>query len=97
MATYLILNSVVLLIIAAVMVRYVQWNRALLTTSIILLIATAIFDSLIVSVDIVAYDSSRILGVYIGRAPIEDFAYTLMVALFVPALWHKLRRNDEKT
>jgi lycopene cyclase domain-containing protein len=57
----------------------------------VLLVATAVFDSVIVGTGIVAYDDTRILGIRIGAAPIEDFAYPIAAGLALPALWHLLR------
>lgn len=50
-------------------------------------ILTAIFDSLIIALSIVDYDSSKILGINILNAPIEDFAYTIAAVILVPSLW----------
>jgi lycopene cyclase domain-containing protein len=60
----------------------------------ILLVCTAIFDSWIVESGIVLYHDQHILGVYIGSAPIEDFAYAVAAAILMPALWHHLKQKD---
>ena len=54
-----------------------------------LLVLTAVFDSLIVGLDLVSYNLAHILGIYIGKAPIEDFSYTLTAAIVVPLLWEQ--------
>jgi lycopene cyclase domain-containing protein len=56
------------------------------------LLATAIFDNVIIGTGIVAYDPARISGVRIGLAPIEDFAYAIAAAVLLPSLWMLLRR-----
>lgn len=48
---------------------------------------TAIFDNFIVGSGIVAYNPDTLAGVYIGFAPIEDFAYTLVAAVLIPISW----------
>ena len=53
----------------------------------VLLVFTAVFDNLIIAAGIVAYDPNKISGVFIGIAPIEDFAYTLAAVLILPTLW----------
>lgn len=53
-----------------------------------LLVLTAIFDSIIIWAGIVGYDSHKILGLYIGFAPIEDFFYAILAVLIVPILWN---------
>ena len=54
-----------------------------------LLVLTAVFDSLIVGLDLVSYNLAHILGIYVGKAPIEDFSYTLTAAIVVPLLWEQ--------
>ena len=56
-------------------------------TLVVLLVFTAVFDNLIIGAGIVAYDPTKISGVMIGIAPIEDFAYTVAAVLVLPTLW----------
>ena len=97
MATYLILNigvmAVVLLLIAFRPLN-LQWY-IIVRVALILLILTAVFDSLIIHVNIVNYDITKILGIYIGKAPIEDFAYAVLVAILVPYIWHKTGKKQK--
>ena len=62
--------------------KQLPWKTIGLATA-WLLVATAVFDNLIVGTGIVAYDESLILGVKIGFAPIEDFAYALAAPLLI--------------
>jgi lycopene cyclase domain-containing protein len=91
MLTYLVLNlafmGMVLLRIGRSAIS-LPWPRIAILAA-VLCICTAIFDSLIVAFDIVAYDTDRILGIYIGTAPVEDFFYSLLAAVIVPYLWKK--------
>jgi lycopene cyclase domain-containing protein len=59
-----------------------------------LLVLTGIFDSLIIALHIVAYNPERILGLRIGKAPIEDFAYTIAASLLIPYLWTRSGDNE---
>ena len=45
----------------------------------ILMLMTAVFDNLIILAGIVSYDESTLSGIKILVAPIEDFAYTLVL------------------
>ena len=45
----------------------------------VLMVMTAIFDNFIVATGIVSYDESMLSGIKILYAPIEDFAYTLVL------------------
>lgn len=98
MATYVILNVVFLAIVLSVLVwhRLLVRNRSVLVTLLILIVCTAVFDSLIIAAGIVDYDMTKILGIYIGTAPIEDFMYALLAAVVVPALWKGFGLHDRK-
>jgi small toxic polypeptide LdrA/B/C/D len=48
------------------------------------------------------YAQGPLLGIHIGLAPVEDFAYPLAGALLLPAVWAELRarrraREDRNT
>ena len=45
----------------------------------VLMLMTAVFDNLIILAGIVSYDESKLSGIKILVAPIEDFAYTLVL------------------
>jgi lycopene cyclase domain-containing protein len=73
----------------------VRWKKLCFTVA-ALLIMTAIFDNFIVGSGIVAYNPDTLSGAFIGFAPIEDFAYTLVAAVLIPLTWWWLgaRRNQ---
>ncbi len=43
------------------------------------MLMTAVFDNLIILAGIVSYDESKLSGIKVLVAPIEDFAYTLVL------------------
>lgn len=97
MATYLILNIVFLIAVIIwlkVSVRKPSKRAWILLA--ILLVLTAVFDSLIIHFGIVAYDPEKLLGIYIGKAPIEDFFYAVLAVVIVPHLWGKLGGKHAK-
>ncbi|HET6560491.1 MAG TPA: lycopene cyclase domain-containing protein [Marmoricola sp.] len=59
----------------------------------ILLVLTAVFDSLMIAVDLFRFDESRLLGWHVLLAPVEDLAWPLASALALPALWELLARR----
>ena len=59
-----------------------------------ILIGTAIFDNLIIGFGLVAYDESKILGVRIGLAPIEDFAYSIAVVLLATSVAALMKKKN---
>ncbi len=96
MLTYLLVAGGVLLPVAVVsLVVLVRAGRRTLATAgvalAVLLVLTAVFDNVIVGTGIVAYHSDRILGLRIGVAPIEDFAYAVAAVIGLPSLWILLR------
>ena len=98
MTTYLWLAAgvAVPLLAVAVVVLARAGRRALVPALIglvVLVALTVVFDNVIVGSGIVAYDPSRILGLRIGVAPVEDFSYAVVAALALPALWVLLGRR----
>jgi lycopene cyclase domain-containing protein len=53
----------------------------------VLLVMTLVFDNVIVTLRIVAYDPALISGAKIGAIPVEDFAYSIAAIVLLPSLW----------
>lgn len=64
---------------------------AVIVTVIVLLLLTAVFDTVMIASGLFHYAQDPLLGLHIGLAPLEDFAYPLAGALLLPALWTALR------
>jgi lycopene cyclase domain-containing protein len=62
----------------------------------ILLVLTAVFDNVMIAVALVGYDDARISGVFVGIAPLEDFAYAVAAALLLPSLWLLLGHRESR-
>lgn len=60
---------------------------AIALTAAVLVILTAVFDSAMIAAGLFHYSSGHLLGVHIGLAPLEDFAYPLAGAVLLPATW----------
>jgi len=96
MATYLILNlAFMAFVVLLLRIKPRNPSRAWWVTLLVLLIMTAVFDSLIVGLDIVNYDKMKLLGLYVGRAPVEDFFYTILAVLIIPVLWKRLGKKHD--
>ena len=91
-AIFLAVVAVVALV-AIVMKRSPSW-KAVGVVAVIVLVMTAIFDNIMISVGLVGYDESKISGALIGIAPLEDFAYAVAAIVMLPALWSLLHRRD---
>lgn len=99
--TYWLLNApflaaVGLVALAAVLARRAPRWRAVGLAAIALLLLTAVFDNVLVATGIVGYDASRISGVLVGVAPLEDFAYAVAAVVLLPSLWHLLSPGLER-
>jgi lycopene cyclase domain-containing protein len=90
--TYWMLNAIFLGTAAAVATvaiiigRSPRWLSVLLAFG-VLLVLTAIFDNIMIGIGLVGYDRALISGVFVGRAPIEDFAYTIAAVVLLPSIW----------
>jgi lycopene cyclase domain-containing protein len=95
--TYLALN-VTFMFIAFVILNLVSrkspW-RAIGFTMLWMLLVTLVFDNVIIGLEIVGYDKSKISGILLGLAPIEDFAYTVVAVLAVSIIWTKLTKEKK--
>lgn len=92
--TYLLVNSVFLAVVAVVAAVAV-WRRgrnrrtvaSVVITVVIVFALTAVFDTVMIAAGLFTYESALISGVFVGLAPIEDFAYPLAAAVLLPSLW----------
>lgn len=62
-------------------------------TALVMFVLTLVFDNLIISSGIVAYDEELFLGIMLGVAPIEDFLYSLAAVLLIPTTWNLLEKR----
>lgn len=89
MYKYLGLNLLILFVVMAVLViRQPRLNlKRLGMVFAIVIVLTAVFDSLIVGLNIVGYNYQYLTGLIVGRAPIEDFFYAVVAVVFTISLW----------
>lgn len=78
-------------VLATVVARSVRlprrWWGATLLVGVLLLVLTAVFDSVMITADLFRYDESALLGPRIWLTPVEDLAWPVFVVLALPALW----------
>ncbi|MGK2852922.1 MAG: prenyltransferase [Microbacteriaceae bacterium] len=70
----------------------VSWGAAALAGG-GLLVLTAVFDSIMIGLDLFTYEPGLVTGVRVGLAPVEDFAYPIAAVIALPALWALLTRT----
>ena len=85
----------VVAILALVTRRSPRWVAVLISAG-ILLVLTAVFDNIMIGIGLVGYDRALISGAFIGRAPLEDFAYPIAAVVLLPSLWALLARKRDR-
>jgi lycopene cyclase domain-containing protein len=90
--TYWLLNAVFLAVVAlvalaAILSRRAPHWRAVGLVLVGVLVLTAVFDNVMIGVGLVGYDATMISGVFVGVAPLEDFAYAIAAVVGLPSLW----------
>jgi lycopene cyclase domain-containing protein len=99
--TYWMLDLIFLAVVAVVAIlalvtrRSPRWAAVLIAAG-VLLVLTAIFDNVMIGIGLVGYDRAHISGVFIGKAPLEDFAYTVAAAVLLPSVWMLLSRKRDR-
>jgi lycopene cyclase domain-containing protein len=93
--TYPELTLIVLAIFAiyTLFMRRFLELKPLLGAALIMMSLTLIFDNVIIGTGIVAYDQSKLSGIMLGYAPIEDFAYTLVALVLIPSLFEVFKKK----
>jgi lycopene cyclase domain-containing protein len=91
MLTYILLDSVFILgvIPVIIMKRHQLSFSHIVVVALALFLLTAVFDNLIIYFGICYYNQHHISGIFFGRVPLEDFAYPLVAAILIPALWRR--------
>ncbi len=81
------LATVALLVVIGMLLRRTPRWRTVALTLAVLLVFTAVFDNVMISVGLVAYDPTAISGLFVGVAPLEDFGYAVAAGIGLPSLW----------
>lgn len=91
MYRYLVLNTMVTAAAAWLVPRP---RRRWFSVLAVMIVLTAVFDNMIIALDIVRYVPGHWLGLSIGVAPLEDFAYAIVASIVLPALWERASRSN---
>lgn len=66
------------------------FGRRMVSSSIAALalaLLTAVFDNIMIALGLYTYPAAHLSGLRVGLAPLEDFAYPVCAAFFVPAVF----------
>ncbi len=81
-------------LITALSARRPRFRARMLSSAlaaVVLVVLTAVFDNVMIALDLFTYPPEHLSGLRIGLAPLEDFAYPLCAAFGVPAVFALLR------
>lgn len=92
------LAASVLVLVAATVLRRPdrRWWLATAATAVALVVLTAVFDNVMIAVDLFRFDESQLSGIHVGLAPLEDFAWPVAAATALPALALLLSPDDPR-
>lgn len=95
--SYSLLSVLVVLVAAAVAVLCAarvrppaRWWAGVALVAVVLVVLTAVFDSVMILADLYRYEEEMLSGLRIGLAPVEDFAWPVAAALLLPSVWELL-------
>jgi len=90
--------AAVVAIVLSIATRHRPRLAAMIVTIVVLFLLTAVFDTIMIATGLFHYSPDHLLGLHIGLAPLEDFAYPLAGAILLPALWAALhgRRHGRR-
>ncbi|MFP3714195.1 lycopene cyclase domain-containing protein [Puerhibacterium sp. TATVAM-FAB25] len=91
---FVAVSAAVALVAAAVRRPGRAWWAATAAVAAVLLVLTAVFDSLMIAADLFRYDENALAGVRVWLTPVEDLAWPLAAVLLLPALWELLAPRD---
>lgn len=96
--TNLVLNLLVLAVLLVVSLPVLRRLRAwpLVGAVAVLCALTVVFDTLMIRVGLYVFDPTKILGVRVWGAPLEDFAYAVAAGVAMPVLWTVLGRRPRE-
>lgn len=66
---------------------------AVTAAAVVLCVLTVVFDTVMITAGLFRYGEGTLLGIELGRAPIEDLSYPLAAVLLMPAVWELTRRE----
>lgn len=75
--------------------RFAARMGASAIAALVLVVLTAVFDNVMIALDLFTYPPEHLSGLRIGLAPLEDFSYPVCAAFLVPAVFVLLSRSEE--
>lgn len=70
-----------------------RWRGPVIAAGLVVMLLTAVFDNLMIAAGLMVYGQETTLGLVLGLAPLEDFAYPLAGLALLPAVWLLTRKR----
>jgi lycopene cyclase domain-containing protein len=86
-AVFVLLSTLFLAVVVARRRPSRTWWSATGLTALAMAVLTAVFDSVMIAADLFRFDESALVGIRVGLAPLEDFAWPLAAVALVPPLF----------
>ena len=91
LSVIVVLTAGAVALVCAVRVRPpARWWAGIAVVAAVLVVLTAVFDSVMILADLYRYQEATLSGLRIGAAPVEDFAWPVAAALLLPSVWQLL-------
>ena len=87
--------TVVVTAISAVRPGFRRRLAASALGAVVLVVLTAIFDNVMIALDLFTYPPEHLSGLRIGLAPLEDFSYPVCAAFLIPAVFALISRRKD--
>jgi lycopene cyclase domain-containing protein len=85
--------TLVVTLASAVRPRFARRMAASALGAVALFVLTAVFDNVMIALDLFTYPPEHLSGLRIGLAPLEDFSYPVCAAFLLPAVYTLLSRK----
>lgn len=85
--------TVAVTLVSAIRPRFSRRIAASALGAVALVVLTAIFDNVMIALDLFTYPPEHLSGLRIGLAPLEDFSYPVCAAFLVPAVFALMTRK----
>lgn len=98
MWTYLVLNVVVLAGCAGLLAVFSKLyiSRPVIIATGCMIVLTAVFDSILIAMGFYSYNPAKLMGVFVGRAPVEDLFYIGIAVLVTSSIWKWMEVRSER-
>jgi lycopene cyclase domain-containing protein len=71
-------------------------SRPVMITMGCMIVLTIVFDSILIAMGFYSYNPAKLMGVYVGYAPVEDLFYIGIAVLVTSSIWKWMEVRSER-